>query len=282
MIQLMPPIDSTEIPWASLGNTLERRRLNIRNVLKTNQLMTLAEAIICNTSREMETEALAFLPNVLPVGPLVAPMSRPTGHFLPEDQTCLSWLDTQAPSSVIYVAFGSSTVFDSAKFQELAETLSSWPFLWVVRPNFTKAVDEEWFNKFKHRLNGKGMIVTWAPQQRVLSHRSIACFITHCGWNSTMEGVRHGVPFLCWPYFADQFCNQSYVCNVWKTGLKLCASKQGVVTKEEITNKIEQLMGDEDIKSRALMWKNKACASMRDGGSSYENLLHLVNLLQDV
>jgi hypothetical protein len=94
--------------------------------------------------------------------------------------------------------------------------------------------------------------------------------------------VRHGVPLLCWPYFADQFCNQSYVCNVWKTGLKLCASKQGVVTKEEITNKIAQLMGDEDIKSRALMWKNKACASTRDGGSSYENLLHLVNLLQDV
>ncbi|TVT97468.1 hypothetical protein EJB05_57290, partial [Eragrostis curvula] len=284
MIQLMPPIDSTEIPWVNLGNTLERRRVNIRNVLKTNQLMTLAESIICNTFREVESEALALLPNAFPVGPLVAPMSRSTGHFWPEDLTCLSWLDTQAPSSVIYVAFGSSTVFDTTRFQELANglELSGWPFLWVVRPNFTKAIEEEWFNQFKDRMNGKGLIVAWAPQQRVLSHPSVACFMTHCGWNSTMEGLMHGVPFLCCPYFADQFCNQSYVCNVWKTGLKLCASEQGVITKEEIRNKISQVLGDEDIKARALMWKEKACASIREGGSSHENFLNLVKLLHGV
>ncbi|KAK3149292.1 hypothetical protein QOZ80_3AG0215440 [Eleusine coracana subsp. coracana] len=284
MIRLMPPIDSTEIPWVSLGNTPERRRLNIRNVLNTNKLMTVAEAIICNTFSEVESEALALLPNALSVGPLIAPTSRPTGHFLPEDLTCLSWLDTQAPNSVIYAAFGSSTVFEATKFQELADglALSGRPFLWVVRPNFTKEIDEEWFNQFKHRVSGKGLIVSWAPQQRVLSHPSVACFMTHCGWNSTMEGLMHGVPFLCCPYFSDQFCNQSYVCNVWKTGLKLCAKEHGVIRKEEIMNKIAQLMGDEEIKARALMWKDKACASMRQGGSSYENLLHLVNLLQQV
>ncbi|XP_062214542.1 UDP-glycosyltransferase 83A1-like [Phragmites australis] len=284
MIQLMPPIDSTEIPWVSLGSTQERRRVNIRNVLKTNRLMALPEAIICNTFREVESEALAVLPNALPVGPLVAPMSRPTGHFWPEDQTCLTWLDTQAPSSVIYVAFGSSTVFDTTRFQELANglALSGWPFVWVVRPNFTKEIEEEWFKQFKHSVDGKGLVVSWAPQQRVLSHPSVACFMTHCGWNSTMEGLLHGVPFLCCPYFADQFCNQSYVCNVWKTGLKLCANEQGVVTKEEIRNKVAQLLGDEDTKARAVMWKNKAYASIKEGESSHENLLKLVNLLREV
>lgn len=280
----MPPIDSTEIPYVTMGNTPERRRVNIRNALKTNQLMPLAKAIICNSFREAESETLARLPNALPVGPLIAPASRPTGHFWPEDLTCLSWLDTQAPSSVIYVAFGSSTVFDAIKFQELADglVLSGRPFLWVVRPNFTKEIREEWFNKFKHRVSGKGLIVAWAPQQRVLSHPSVACFMTHCGWNSTIEGLMHGLPFLCCPYFADQFCNQSYICNVWKTGLKLYASEQGVITKEEIANKIAQLLGDEGIKARALMWKHKARASMREGGSSDKNLLHLVNLLKGV
>ncbi|CAN6322542.1 unnamed protein product [Urochloa humidicola] len=283
MIQLSPPIDSTEIPWVSLGSTAERRRVNIRNVINTNQLMALAEAVICNTFREVETEALSLLPNAMPIGPLVAPMSKLTGNFWSEDQTCLTWLDKQAPGTVIYVAFGSSTVFDATRFQELANglVLSGRPFLWVVRPNFTKEIKEEWFNQFKQSVAGKGLVVTWAPQQRVLSHRAIACFMTHCGWNSTMEGILHGVPFLCCPYFSDQFCNQSYVCNEWKTGLKLCANEQGVVTEEEIKDKVAQLLGDEDIKARAVMWKNKACASIREGGFSYQNFFKLVKLLQE-
>jgi hypothetical protein len=283
MIQQMPPMDSTEIPWVSLGNTAERRRGNIQKVINTNQLMALAEAIICNTFKEVEPEALALFPNALPIGPLVAPMSKVTGNFWSEDQTCLTWLDKQVPGSVIYAAFGSSTVFDATRFQELANglVLSGRPFLWVVRPNFSKDIKEEWFDQFKQSVSGKGLVVTWAPQQRVLSHMSIACFITHCGWNSTMEGVLHGVPFLCCPYFSDQFCNQSYVCNVWKTGLKLCANEQGVVTKEEIRDKVAQLLGAEDIKARAVMWKNKAFASMREGGSSHHNLLKLVKLLQE-
>ncbi|KAL6637889.1 hypothetical protein ACP70R_025461 [Stipagrostis hirtigluma subsp. patula] len=283
MIQLMPPVDSTEIPWVSLGSTPERRRVNIRNVLKTNQLMEHAEAIICNTFSDAESEALLLLPNALPVGPLVAPTSRPTGHFWSEDQTCLTWLDAQAPSSVIYVAFGSSTVFDATQFQELANGLESShrPFMWVVRPNFTKEIEEEWFIQFKDRLSGRGLVVAWAPQKRVLSHPSVACFMTHCGWNSTMEGLLHGVPFLCWPYFADQFCNQSYVCNMWKTGVKLLADDRGVVTQEEIKNKVSQLLGDEDIKASAVMWKDKACRSISEGGSSHENLLKLVSLLRE-
>ncbi|KAJ1258915.1 hypothetical protein BS78_10G112500 [Paspalum vaginatum] len=283
MVQPTPPIDSYGIPWASLGSNPERRRVNIQNVIRTNRLMALAEAIICNTFRELEPEALALLPNALPVGPLVAPMSKATGHFWSEDLTCLAWLDTQAPSSVMYVAFGSSTVFDATRFHELANglTLSGRPFIWVVRTNFTKEIEEDWFNQFKRSVDGKGMVVSWAPQQRILSHPSVACFMTHCGWNSTIEGVLHGVPFLCCPYFADQFCNQSYVCNVWKTGLKLCSNEQGVVTKEEIRDKVAQLLGDEDIKARAITWKNKACASIREGGSSHENFLRLVNLLQE-
>jgi hypothetical protein len=286
-IQPTPPIDSTEIPWVSLGSTAERRKVNIQRVIRTNRLIALAEAIICNTFREVEPEALlALLPNALPVGPLVVPMSKPTtGHFFSEDLTCLTWLDTQAPGSVIYVAFGSSTVFDATRFHELANGLvqSGCPFIWVVRPNFAEEIDEDWFNnRFKRSvINGKGLIVTWAPQQRVLSHPSVACFVTHCGWNSTMEAVLHGVPFLCCPYFADQFCNQSYVCNVWKTGLKLCSNEQGVVTGEEIKEKVVQLLRDEDIKARVAMWKNIACASIREGGSSHANLLRLVDLLQE-
>lgn len=286
-IQMMPPIDPSEIPWVSLASTSapERRRNNIQNVLKTNLSMPLAEMIICNTSVEMEPNALALLPNALPLGPLVAPSSGPAGNFLPEDLTCLTWLDAQAPDSVVYVAFGSSGFLDATQFKELGDglALSGRPFLWVVRPKFTTGVDvgQDWFDEFKRRVGGKGMVVAWAPQQRVLAHPSVACFVSHCGWNSTMEGVLHGVPFLCWPYFADQFCNQSYICNVWGTGVKLCRDEQGVVTKEEIESKVARLLEDGEIKARAAAWKHKTSASIAEGGSSYQNLLKLVNLLRE-
>uniref|UniRef100_A0ACD5X8T7 Uncharacterized protein n=1 Tax=Avena sativa TaxID=4498 RepID=A0ACD5X8T7_AVESA len=283
----MPPIEATEIPWASLGSSPDRVRMIIKSLLKTNPAISQATTVICNTFEEIESEALGLVPNALPVGPLEAPLassSSAAGQFWPEDTTCLAWLDAQARSSVIYVAFGSFTIFDAARFQELADglELTGRPFLWAVRPNFTDGVvGEGWLDAFKRRVEGKGLVVGWAPQQRVLSHPSVACFLSHCGWNSTMEGLRNGVPFLCWPYFADQFCNQSYVCNVWGTGVKLCADERGVVTKEEIKGKVSQLLGDEEIRARAAMWKDKACASIAEGGSSHQNLLKLVNLLRE-
>uniref|UniRef100_A0ACD5U1W9 Uncharacterized protein n=1 Tax=Avena sativa TaxID=4498 RepID=A0ACD5U1W9_AVESA len=284
----MPPVEATEIPWASLGGSPDRMRVFIKNVLKTNPAISLAAAVICNTFEEIESEALDLVPNALPVGPLEAPLasssSSAAGQFWPEDETCLAWLDAQTRGSVIYVAFGSFTVLDAAHFEELADglELSCRPFLWAVRPNFTDGVvGEGWLDAFKRRVEGKGLVVGWAPQQRVLAHPSVACFVSHCGWNSTMEALRHGVPFLCWPYFADQFCNQSYVCNVWGTGVKLLADKRGVVTKEEIKNKVAHLLSDEKIKARVAMWKHAACASIAEGGSSHVNLLKLVNLLRE-
>ena len=277
----MPAIAAAELPWTGVGNSPEARRAVIQGAIK-NTPYTLADTIVCNTFQEIESEALALLPKEpLAIGPLVASKPTSAGHFWPQDLTSLAWLDTQAPSSVVYVAFGSFTVFDTTRLQELADglVLTGRPFLWVVRPNFANGVDEGWLEKFRCRIGGKGLVVGWAPQQRVLSHPSVACFISHCGWNSTMEGVCHGVPFLCWPYFADQFLNQSYICDMWGTGLRICTDEQGIVTKEEIRDKVARLLGDEGIKARALSLKSKACMSIADGGPSNQDLLKFVNLL---
>ncbi|TVT97469.1 hypothetical protein EJB05_57291, partial [Eragrostis curvula] len=281
----MPAIDTPKLPWASLGKNPESRRILIQSVIKTIPAMALAEVIVCNTFEEIESEALALLPKpALAVGPLEMPASTSAAcHFWPEDRTCLTWLDAQAPGSVVYAAFGSLTVFDATRLQELADglVLTGRPFLWVLRPNFVDGVGEGWLDEFKRRVGDSGLIVDWAPQQRVLSHPSVACFVTHCGWNSTMEGVQHGVPFLCWPYFADQFCNQSYICDVWGTGMRIRADERGVVTKEEIRDKVARLLGDKGIKAKVLSLKKAACASVADGGSSHRDLLKLVNLLRE-
>ncbi|XVF08997.1 hypothetical protein REPUB_Repub07fG0052200 [Reevesia pubescens] len=99
--------------------------------------------------------------------------------------------------------------------------LSGHPFLWVVRSNLTKGSSTKFLEGFANRTADRGKIVEWAPQEEVLAHPSVACFVSHCGWNSTMEGLSMGLPFLCWPCFADQFQNRNYICDVWRIGLPL-------------------------------------------------------------
>ncbi|KAI3813251.1 hypothetical protein L1987_17970 [Smallanthus sonchifolius] len=108
------------------------------------------------------------------------------------------------------------------QFEELALglELSNKPFLWVVRPE---------------------------------GHPSVACFLSHCGWNSTLEGVTNGVPFLCWPYISDQFSNQTYICDIWKNGL----DEAGYITREEIKSKLEHLLSDKTFKAKAMDLKEK-------------------------
>ncbi|KAJ0099473.1 hypothetical protein Patl1_21774 [Pistacia atlantica] len=240
--------------------------------------------LICNSVYDLEPEAFALVPNILPIGPLLGStrQGNSAGSFWPEDSTCLKWLDQQQPHSVIYVAFGSCTVLDKTQFQELALglELTNRPFLWVVRPDITDEANEAYPEGFQERVAGRGQLVGWAPQQKVLSHPSIACFFSHCGWNSTLEGVSNGLPFLCWPYFADQFIDESYICDIWKVGLKFNKDESGIITKEEIKNKVEKVLGDESVKARALELQETALKSVKEGGQSDRNFKKLIEWIK--
>lgn len=55
----------------------------------------------------------------------------------------------------------------------------------------------------------------------MLAHPSVGAFLTHSGWNSTVEGICGGVPMLCWPFFAEQQVNCRYACTTWGVGLEI-------------------------------------------------------------
>ena len=177
----------------------------------------------------------------------------------------------------VYVAFGSFTLFDQNQFNELALglDLTNRTFLWVIR--------EDNKMEYPHEFKGnKGKIVSWAPQQKVLSHPAIACFVTHCGWNSTMEGLSNGVPFLCWPYFGDQLSNKTHICDELNVGLGIDKDKNGVVSREELKNKVEQFFNDdENMKSRSMVLKEKVLNNIAKGGTSYENLKKFVKEIEE-
>jgi UDP:flavonoid glycosyltransferase YjiC (YdhE family) len=95
-----------------------------------------------------------------------------------------------------------------------------------------------------------------------------------------MEGVRNGLPFLTWPYFADQFINESYVCDVWKTGLRLVKDAGGVVVSEHIAACIEDLLNDLATVSRALELQKVASSSIGKDGTSFNNLTAVINAMK--
>ena len=88
------------------------------------------------------------------------------------------------------------------------------------------------------------------------------------------------MPFLCWPYFTDQFQNESYICNVWRTGLAVAPGPDGVVAKEELSGKLERVLGDDGIRERESALRDAACRSIAEGGSSHDNFKKFVDLLK--
>lgn len=102
--------------------------------------------------------------------------------------------------------------------------------------------------------------------------------MSHCGWNSTLEGAGNGIPFVCIPYFADQFINKAYICDVWKIGLEFEQDELGVVSKLEVKKKINEVMrNDGEYTKRAMVVKEIIMKSVAKDGISYGNLNKFVN-----
>jgi len=254
-----------------------------------------SSAIIINTFEELEGEALDTLraknPNIYSIGPL-----HMLGRHFPEkengfaasgssfwknDSECIKWLSKWEPGSVLYINYGSITVMTDQHLKEFAWGIanSKLPFLWIMRPDIvmgeeTSALPQEFLDEVKDR----GYITSWCYQDQVLSHPSVGGFLTHCGWNSTLETISYGVPTICWPFFAEQQTNCRYLCNTWKIGMEINYD----VKREEITELVMEMMEGEKgkaMRQKSLEWKKKATDATNVGGSSYNNFY---NLIKDV
>ncbi|XP_057756697.1 UDP-glycosyltransferase 83A1-like [Arachis stenosperma] len=277
----MPIMDTDNTPWCNNFGDLTSQKTIYYYISKMMQHSHLTDWWLSNTTSELEPAALSLCPKILPIGPLMESTEfRSLGQFWEEDLSCLNWLNEQPPCSVIYVAFGSFTVFDRRQFEELALglELTNMPFLWVVREDSNSKTQIAYPSEFQ---GTKGKILKWAPQQLVLNHPAIACFVSHCGWNSTMDGVSSGTPFLCWPYYADQLYNKNYVCDVWKVGLGFDSDQNGIISRWEIKKKVDQLLGDQNIRIRSQKMKDMIINNIAEGGQSSENFNKFTKWLKE-
>lgn len=193
--------------------------------------------------------------------------------FKPNDaETCIEWLDSKDADSVVYVSFGSLASLGEEQMEEIAIGLKRMKgnFLWVVRASEEKKLPCNFLQDME-LIDGKGLVVKWCDQLQVLSHGSVGCFMTHCGWNSTMEGVSLGVPMVVMPQWTDQPTNAAFITEVWKVGLMVRVNEKGIVTSEEIESCVNEVMGGErgkEIKANSLNWRERARIAMEEGGSS--------------
>ncbi|KAE8673027.1 UDP-glycosyltransferase 73D1 [Hibiscus syriacus] len=213
------------------------------------------------------------------------------------EQKCLKCLDSMEQRSVIYACLGSLYRLGSSQLIELGLGLeaSQQPFIWVVKTGNQRANDEleNWFSKhnFEERIKGRGLLIKgWAPQVLILSHPAIKGFLTHCGWNSTLEAVCSGVPMITWPQFSEQFFNEKLIVEILKIGVGVGVEvpfrwgeegKLGVlVKKEEIKKSIDMLMNrgeeGEERRMRARELAEMARRAVGEGGSSNLDMSFLV------
>ncbi|BAF25598.1 Os09g0518000 [Oryza sativa Japonica Group] len=200
----------------------------------------------------------------------------------PMAAACREWLDARPAGSVVYASFGSIAAPGPETMAEVAEGLysSGSPFLWVVRATETGKLPAG----FAARAKNTGLIVPWCPQLEVLAHAAVGCFVTHCGWNSTVEALSAGVPMVAVPQWSDQTTNARYIEDVWRVGVRVRGGGGGdggaVVRREEVERKVREVMEGERSKEfmrNAASWSSKARSAMGEGGSSDRNIAEFLS-----
>lgn len=259
-------------------------------ILKQTQRSYQFQALILNSFQDLEGPILSNIrtlcPNLYAIGPLHSLLKTKLSHETESlnnlwevDRSCLAWLDNQPPGSVIYVSFGSITVMGNQSLMEFWHGLvnSGRNFLWVIRPDLVKGKNEEIEipAELEEGTKQRGYMVGWAPQEKVLSHEAVGGFLTHSGWNSTLESIVAGKPMVCWSYTADQQVNSRFVSNVWKLGVDM----KDFCDRESVAKMVNDVMVNrkEEFMRSATEMANLARRSVSPGGSSYADFDRLVN-----
>ncbi|KAK1291831.1 Cinnamate beta-D-glucosyltransferase [Acorus calamus] len=249
-----------------------------------------AEWVLMNTFEELEKEAIqamAKVEKVVTVGPLIDMVeegeerARVRGDLWKAAAECTEWLDAREARSVVYVSVGSVAVLGKEEMEEMARGLrgSGKPFLWVVRESNMGLLPEG----FVEEAAEQGMVVNWSQQDQVLAHPSTGCFLTHCGWNSTLETLAYGVPVIAFPQFGDQYPDAKFLVDVYKVGVRLWRGKNGLIRRDDVEGCVREVVEGpkaEEIRENALKWKEIAGKAVASGGSSDKNLEAFIDGIQ--
>lgn len=257
--------------------------LPMKRVVQVFSNVRKAQCVIFTSFYELESGAINGISQVLPCpvytfGPSIPHMPPEGNSDKIQHEKYSDWLDAQPKKSVMYVSFGSYVSMPSSQLEEVAMGLhdSAVRFFWVARDKATTTTLQQ--------ISGdKGLVVPWCDQLKVLSHPSVGGFLSHCGWNSTLEAVFTGVPVLAFPVAWDQLVNARLVADEWKIGINLREQRRedGAVSRAAMSAAVTKLMdlGDGDsleMRRRAEGLREASHSAIQEGGSSGRSLKSFV------
>ncbi|KAK3020349.1 hypothetical protein RJ639_045333 [Escallonia herrerae] len=242
IIDYLPGVSSmhlADLPSGIVSNTSPLKRM-----LEAFSSFAKAKALVFTTFYDLQPDVVDALRAKLPIpvysiGPAIPYFKLPPPKPVSTSQASyFRWLDSQPKSSVLYVSMGSFLSASGEQMNELSKGLraSGYGYLWVARAEAVEMLEDP--------CGENGLIVPWCDQLRVLCHPSIGGFVTHCGWNSTMESIFAGVPMLTFPLFFDQYHNAKLIVEDWKVGLtlKLRTGAATAIGRDEISKTLTRLM----------------------------------------
>ncbi|XP_055356956.1 uncharacterized protein LOC129602038 [Paramacrobiotus metropolitanus] len=258
-----------------------------------------ARAMLFNSFAELEPGALeAFQQNPRTKDKIlkyIGPLTTPSDSAVDNDglaEKIMQWMDKQKERSVVYFSLGSIAVISKEQTVQIANALMSLnrPFVWSLRPFLQVHLPEGMKGQSADSFNpdSKYLIIPWTPQKRILSHKATALFVSHCGWNSTLETVSFGVPIVAWPMFGDQHFNAVLVEQV---GIGLKVKGTGMLNKKavpasEIVDAIETVAGwkSGDVEQTAFAKEmkymgEKAREAVGENGPSTKSLLEILDAI---
>ncbi|GAB4852870.1 hypothetical protein Ancab_017067 [Ancistrocladus abbreviatus] len=249
--------------------------------------------ILMDTFQELEHETIEYTAKHCPikaVGPLFknpkAPNSAVRGDQLKADDSVVEWLNTKPAGTVVYISFGTVVYLKQEQIDEIAHGVlnAGVSFLWVIKPPPPNAGLEphKLPEGFLEKARDKGKVVQYSPQEQVLAHPAVACFVSHCGWNSSMEALTSGMPVVAFPQWGDQVTDAKFLVDVFGIGVRMCRGEHEdkIIPREEVERCLkEATVGPkaEEMKKNALKWKKAAEEAVADGGSSDRSIQGFVD-----
>ncbi|XP_021907153.1 anthocyanidin 3-O-glucosyltransferase-like [Carica papaya] len=222
------------------------------------------DAVAMKTCEEMEGPYVDFMKTQFqkPIhltGPLVP---DPLSGVLEEKWA--NWLGQFPDKAVVFCSFGSETFMNQEQIREIALglELTGSPFFLVL--NFPGGVDglaelEKALPKgFVERVKGKGLVhVGWVPQQLILAHKSVGCYVCHSGFSSVIEALMNDCRLVLLPFKGDQFLNSKLIALDLKAGVEVNREEEeGYFGKEDICEAVKTAMADDgSIKENHEKWR---------------------------
>lgn len=269
----------------------------------------LGRGILVNTFYELDSLGIDYLRNltgrpVWSIGPILPAAvfddtgicrgsmnSRGKAADITKEE-CLKWLDSRSHQSVVFICFGSRDSLNEKQIRVVAAGLeaSGQAFIWAIRCSHAqtkpKGTDMGLPEGFEEKTRERGLMIWgWAPQLLILSHPSVGAFLSHCGWNSTVESVSLGIPMITWPMSAEQPLNSKFLVDRLEIGIQICSDMNSVPDEEEVRRAVTMVLAEEvgkKMRKRAQELRKLAKIALGKAGSSFTNLKYFVQEMQQL